>query len=175
MKKLVFALFVVVSCSAMAIPAFALPQGGENEIEVSAGYFRAVGTGSGTFNGDLLFGRYFDNPAWEVGIRQGFNHSQRDKSPDFWTATTAPFVSYHFRNLLANEAVPFIGGQLGAVWNDEDFTGTIAPDAGIKFYIGDNTYFVTRYRYEWFFDKFKTVDETTDASHVVTAGLGFNW
>ena len=174
MKRIVFGLFLSFMCLAIAVPAFAMPQGGTNEIEVNAGYFRALGTGGGTFNGDVMYGIYLDDPAWEIGLRQAFNYVQRRRASNFWTATTAPFVNYHIRGVM-DGVVPFVGGQLGAVWNDDDFTGTVGPDAGLKFYMSDSTYMVTRYRYEWFFDKFETIDETAGANHVVTVGLGYNW
>lgn len=77
---------------------------------------------------------------WEVGIRQGFFYTLSDEASDVWRATTTPFIDYHFRDGTNEQTiVPFVGGFVGAVWNESDFTGAIGPEAGLKAYMSDST------------------------------------
>ena len=59
-------------------------------------------------------------------------------------------------------------------WN---LYGTAGPAVGFKHYLSDNTAVVTRYRYEWYFDKlsFKDATDTADGNHVVTVGMSYSW
>ena len=93
-----------------------------------------------------------------------------------WAATTAPFVRYHFLGLSENRIVPFLGAFLGAVWNDNDITGTLGPEAGIKFFVTEQAFIQTRYRYAWFFDDFESADNQSDnGNHVISVGIGYFW
>lgn len=96
-----------------------------------------------------------------------------------WNAVTSPLLNYHFVGdspLAVNKnVVPYLGGFVGAVWNDEDFTGTVGPQAGVKLYVTPSTFVAANYRYEWFFDEVGDANDTQDANHVVTVGLGYNW
>jgi hypothetical protein len=97
-----------------------------------------------------------------------------DDQRDVWTATTAPFLRYHFP--VSETVLPFVGGSLGLVWNDRDATGTLGPNVGGKFFFNDQTYFTTAYRYEWFFDSIKTAsNDRSHANHVLNLGIGFVW
>jgi len=153
----------------------AQPVAGNQEIEGSANFFRPLGQRAGTFNADLAYGLYLDNPAWQVGIRQSYNLlHDRDRS-DLWSLTTVPYLDYHF--LGWEQWVPFVGGFVGATYNDRDITGTIGPQAGIKAFISPSTFVSFRYRYEWFFDKLRSSDvrDTSGANHVGTIGIGYTW
>ena len=154
-------------------PVYAAPVAGDNEIEASGGLFHAQGSDSGALTADLSYGKYL-TPGWELGLRQGLNYNFIDDHRDQWTATTTPFVNYHF--VLSDTFVPFLGAFIGPVWNDRDISGTIGPAAGLKIFLNEQTYLGLRYRYEWFFNSFKTVaDERTDGNHVTTLGIGFVW
>ena len=39
-------------------PSYGAPVGGDNEIEVSGGFFHAQGTDTGSFNADIAYGYY---------------------------------------------------------------------------------------------------------------------
>lgn len=176
---------------AIAVSAFVLSLAGEvvqaqplandNEIQVTGGYFRPIGTGDGTFNAQISYGYFPGTAAWEVGIRQAITVNQIDEAPDTWVATTTPFVDYHFLGdkLFGldwrQDLVPFIGGFIGAVWNDDDFTGTVGPSAGMKFFFNSQTFLSARYNYEWFFDELDQFNDTLDANHVLTISLGYLW
>lgn len=151
----------------------AAPLAGANEVEVAGGFFHSQGADTGALNADLAYG-YYLTPGWELGLRQSLNYNFVDDARDVWTATTAPFLNYNFR--LGERILPFLGGFIGLVWNDRDATGTIGPNAGVKIFLTDQTYFTTRYRYEWFFDELEEIRRNRSrGNHVVNFGLGFVW
>jgi opacity protein-like surface antigen len=173
MRSFAARLIAALSLILLACPAQAAPVAGDNEIEASAGLFHAQGSDSGALTADLSFGKYL-TPGWNAGLRQGLNYTFIDDARDHWVATTTPFLNYHFR--LSDTVLPFLGAFIGAVWNDQDITGTLGPAAGVKFFVHDQTYLGLRYRYEWFFDSLKAAaNNRDDGNHVVTLGIGFVW
>ena len=149
------------------------PRDGSNELLVSGGFFHSQGSDSGNLNLDLSYG-YHLTPGWELGFRQALNYNFIDDSRDVWNATTAPFVNYNLR--LTDIVVPYLGTFLGLAWNDRDATGTIGPQTGIKFFIHDAAFLNLGYRYEFFFDKLKQIDNNaSDGNHVFNIGVGFHW
>ena len=151
----------------------AATSGGASEIQVSAGLFHAQDSDSGNLNADLSYG-YYLTPAWQLGIRQALNYNFIDDGSDFWLASTAPFINYHFR--LTDIIVPYLGAFIGLVWNDRDATGTIGPQAGVKFFVHDRTFLNLGYRYEFFFNRIDAIDNnTSDGNHVFNVGIGFTW
>lgn len=158
-----------------ATPAKAVPSAGDNEVAGGAAYVRTVGAGSGGFNFDAYYGKYLDDPSLQVGIRQGFVYLQDDQVKDVWNATTTPFLNYHFISPGSN-LVPYLGGFGGVVWNEDDFTGTIGPNAGLKAFVSDSTFLGVNYRYEWFFDEIGEGEgDHQDANHVTSVNFGYLW
>lgn len=148
------------------------PVAGDNEIEIAGGGFHRQGSSSGAFSADLKYG-YFLTPGWEVGLRQGLNYSLIDNGRDFWTATTTPFIHYNFN---FGKFVPYVGGSIGAVYNDRDASGVAGPNAGLKVFFDDQTFLSLGYRYEFFFSRFKDIDNNTSrGNHVANIGIGFAW
>lgn len=155
------------------VPSYGVQVQGDSELQLSGGFFHAQDSDTASITLDGSYG-YFFTQALEGGIRQGLNYTFIDDADDPWTATTIPFVDYHF--LFHHSFVPFVGGFGGIVWNDDDITGTIGPEGGFKFFLNDQTFIVTRYRYEWFFTELDLADDSAgDGNHVVTLGLGFVW
>jgi hypothetical protein len=154
-------------------PVIAAPTDGASEVQASAGFFHAQGADSGSLNFDLSYG-YYLTPGWQLGIRQALNYNFIDDSRDFWLASTTPFVNYHFR--LTDIIVPYLGGFMGLVWNDRDATGTIGPQAGVKFFVHDRTFLNLGYRYEFFFNRLEAIDNNASrGNHVLNLGIGFTW
>jgi hypothetical protein len=170
-------LAILVTGVLAARPAAAGPVADDNELLLSGGFFHGQDSDFSNVNLDLSWGRYFSNPAFQLGILQALNWSIIENAEDPWAATTAPFFHYHFLGLGENNnVVPFLGAFLGAVWNDDDATGTVGPDAGLKFFVTDSTFIQTKYRYEWFFNDFEaTDDEADEGNHVVSLGIGYVW
>ena len=157
----------------------AQPRAHDREVQASGGIFHAQGSDSGTISADLSIGKYLDDPAWQVGFRQGLNYSFIDNGTDVWTATTVPYFQYHFRDFTPdNRTLPFIGGFAGAIWNDRDITGTLGPEIGVKFFMTKQTFASVRYRYEWFFSDLSlggVTNNRSDGNHVGTFGIGYLW
>jgi len=173
---------LLTACAALLLgalaakPALAGPASNDNELLLAAGFFHGQGSDLSNLNVDLSFGRFLNNPAWQIGLLQTLNWTIIDDAEDPWAATTAPFVRYHFLGSGESRVVPFLGAFLGAVWNDDDITGALGPEAGLKFFVTDQTFIQTRYRYEWFFDDFEQVgDESDDGNHVISVGIGYVW
>jgi hypothetical protein len=167
------AFFALLAVMLVTTPAQSAPVGGDNEVEAAAGFFHAQGSDSGSFNVDLQFGRYL-TPGWEIGIRQALNYNFIDDGRDSWVATTTPFLVYNFH--FNDYVIPFLGVAAGIAYNDNDITGTLGPQAGVKIFLSDQTYLGLRYRYEWFFNKLNRADNNADqGNHVATIGIGFVW
>lgn len=169
----IFGTAVLVGWLLGAATVNAAPTDGASELQVSAGFFHAQGSDNGSLNVDLSYG-YYLTPGWQLGLRQAINSTFIDDGHDFWLASTAPFINYHFR--LTDIIVPYLGGFIGLVWNDRDATGTIGPQAGVKFFVHDRTFLNLGYRYEFFFNRIEAIDDNTSrGNHVFNLGIGFNW
>ncbi|MCB0358773.1 MAG: outer membrane beta-barrel protein [Bdellovibrionales bacterium] len=172
-------LFVLVLICSIASQATAQPRPFSHEVEGSAGFFHAQDADTGTINADVSYGYYLGDQAWQVGIEQGLDWKIVDDQEDVWTASTVPFLNYHFlTDDPSNTVIPFIGVFGGAIYNDDDGTGTIGPRAGVKIFVSDNTFVGAKYRYEWFFDDLdldNISDESSEGNHVVAISLGYNW
>ena len=153
--------------------AEAAARGGSSEAQVSGGFFHSEGSDEGSLSADLSYGFFF-TPGWQVGFRQALNYNFIDDRRDFWVATTSPFINWHFP--VTDIIVPYIGTFLGVVWNDRDATGTLGPQAGVKFYVHEGAFLNLGYRYEFFFSRVETIDDnSTRGNHVFNIGIGFNW
>jgi hypothetical protein len=164
---------ILVLC--FAIGSYAVQSAGNKEIQLSGGFFHANDTDVGTVTLDASYGYYLTN-VWQIGVGQTLNYNINDNASDTWTASTIPFVHYHIRGLSTNDTFqPFLGAFAGAVYNDDDATGTAGPAAGFKAFMNETTFLVTKYRYEWFFNDVELGDvtDTTRGNHIVTLGLGF--
>lgn len=159
---------------------------GNKDLQLNVSFFHASDSDSGTLTGDGSVG-YFLSDTFEVGFRQAIASTFIEDGSDVWLATTAPFLRYNFNYDRDQQVIPYIGAFLGGVWNDEDITGTLGPEAGLRFFAGENVYFSTQYRYEWFFDDleldsgtinddFEIVEEnSSDGNHIATVGIGYTW
>jgi hypothetical protein len=175
MKKVFLSLVscVLISFLAGAINVNAAPRQGASELQVSGGLFHAEGSDVGNLNLDLSYGWYL-SPGWQLGFRQAVNYNFIDDASDQWIATTAPFVNYHFR--VTDIIVPYLGAFIGAAWNDRDVTGTIGPQGGVKFFVHEQAFLNLGYRYEWFWNRFRRIeDESDNGNHVFNIGIGFTW
>ena len=153
--------------------AKAAPGAGASELQAAGGFFHAEGSDSGSLNADLSYG-YYLTPGWQVGFRQAVNYNFIDDRRDFWIATSSPFINYNFR--LTEVIVPYLGAFIGLVWNDRDTTGTAGPQGGVKFFVHDRAFLNLGYRYEFFFNRIKAIeDNASRGNHVFNIGIGLTW
>jgi hypothetical protein len=164
---------VVIALALVPVQSFSAPVARDSEVEVAGGFFHSQGSSNGNFNGDLHYG-YYLSPGWEVGLRQAVNYQFISHQRDVWTATTTPFLFYNFR--FSDKFIPYIGPDIGIVWNDRQITGTLGPNAGLKIFLSDQTFLNLGYRYEWFFHRIEDVpNHTNNGNHVANIGIGFVW
>jgi len=167
------AIAVVIGSLLVGGSAIAAPTQAASELQLSAGFFHAQGSETGNLNADVSYG-YYLTPGWQLGFRQALNYNFIDDHRDFWIATTTPFLNYNFR--LTDIIVPYLGGFIGLAWNDRDATGTIGPQAGVKFFVHDRTFLNLGYRYEFFFNRFEAIeDNASRGNHVFNIGIGLTW
>lgn len=167
---------VSILITGIAGTAQAAQKSGDSSLQLGGGFYHAQGAEVGTLNLDIGYG-YFSTVNWEIGILQTVGYSFIDDADDVWSASTIPFVNYHFRGLSLNDTFqPFIGVFIGASYNEDDITGTMGPQVGFKSFVNDSTYIMVKYRYEWFFDELsidEIEDTSSDGNHVVSLGVGF--
>src|SRR5438093_6607830 len=116
--------------------SYAAPVAGDSELEAGGRFTHSQGTDIGNFTPDVSYG-YYLTPGWEVGIRQALSYNFIDGVRDQWCAMTTPFLLYNFN---FGRFVLFLGLAGGIVWNDQKVTGTLGFNAGIKFFLSDQTY-----------------------------------
>lgn len=180
MKKRSFILTVVIVffilLTGFMAASYASQSSGDNTMQLSGSFTHAQGADSGVLNLDIAYGRLLTDSI-ELGLLQYLGYSFIDGGDDIWTASTIPYINYHFSGLSdSGNFLPFIGAFIGASYNDEDTTGTIGPQVGFKSFVNDSTFLLTKYRYEWFFDELTVNDiddSSSDGNHVVTLGVGF--
>lgn len=173
-RNSIYAVIGAVALIASA-PAYTYQDTGDKEVEFTGGFSHQDGTDVGTLNVDASLG-YYVAPRVNVGVRQTLSYSFVDDGNDTWTASTIPFVNYNFDT--GNPRFrPFVGAFAGMAYNDDDSTGTMGPALGFKYFVSDNSAFVMRYRYEWYFDDltFNDATDTADGNHIVTVGLSYLW
>jgi hypothetical protein len=172
MKIVSLAGLLLAGAMLMPAPTLAAPVDGDHEIQISGGAFHAQGSDLGSFNIDLSYG-YFLTPGWELGLRHAYNYVFNDKGSDVWNMSTTPFILYNFPLGIF---VPYLGGSIGAAYNDRDITGVIGPNAGLKVFFNSQTFLNVGYRYEYFFSDFEGInDNSNTGNHIGTIGIGFVW
>lgn len=178
MKKYYLVPAVAMLLAVMTTPAYSAQNAGDKSLQLGGGFFHSQGTDAGTLTADVAYG-YYATKNVELGIAQTLGYSFIDGADDEWTASTAPFVNYHFLGLSDNDVFqPFIGAFIGAVYNDNDVVGTVGPQVGFKSYVNDSTFIAVKYRFEWFWDDMELRDgssDDSDGNHIVSVGVGFNF
>jgi hypothetical protein len=151
---------------------------GDRMLQGSLGFFHQQGSDQGTLSIDVTYSKFVTS-VWELGVSQGVGVAFLDGADDIWSGSTIGIANYHFRP--GNNVSPFVGAFVGASYNENDSTGTIGPNLGVKALVGENAFVLLRYRYEWFFDSLKLSnidmvgDNRSDGNHVVTVGLGYRF
>jgi hypothetical protein len=150
-----------------------------SELQISGSVMAVEGDAkTGTVTGDIAYGRYI-SPKWEIGARQMLGYSINDPFEDVWVGSTTAFFNYHpWAEVPGKRLQPFIGAFAGLGYSDVDFTGTIGPIFGLKYFFDSSTFFLVQYRYEYYLEELDAGDETDDfdtGNHAVSMGVGFKW
>ena len=148
-----------------------------------AGTFELTLSGSGSSNEDVDAGSfgigasfgYFPVDQLEVLVRQTLNYNDANLGGTSVNATTAVAVDYHFD---LDRFQPFVGAAVGYFYGDSDVDETFfgGPEAGLKYFVKDDTFIYGLASYQFFFDDFDDADEVfDDGSFVYQVGIGFTW
>lgn len=161
-----------------ATSAFAAPLANDNDFSGAISFGMVNKQHTGNLSGDLSLSRYFGLGGLkkvlpQVGIRQGISYNFIENSRDQWALDTSGFVNL---NLITNEEarlVPYVGTGLGVSYNDEDYSGNVSPEAGVKIFLDDagQTYVGLAYRYLWDFSD----TDIQDGSHNAFLRVGYVW
>jgi len=92
-------------------------------------------------------------------------------------ASTRLAVDLHFPMGDHDEFVPFIGANIGYVYGDSvQDTGEAAPEAGIKYYVNNNTFVFLSVEYQFFFNSNSNASQSfSDGQFVYGLGIGFRF
>ena len=151
-----------------------------------AGTFEATLTGSGTSNEDIDSGGfqvqgtigYFVLDGLEILFRQGLGYADNDDvtgGSTSVTASSAVALDYHFD---LDRFQPFIGVGIGYSYGDSDVDETMfaGPEAGLKYFVKDDTFLYGLVQYQFFFDETDDIDDNAnDGSFLYAIGVGFTW
>lgn len=148
------------------------PEAGSWELILGAGGSNNKDFDSGGFNLNAELGYYF-TPAIEAGLRQGVTYAETDGDSASSLATSV-FADYHFD---FGALRPFIGASVGAVYgNSVEETFAAGPEAGIKWYVKDETFIYGRATYEFIFEDSDDADDSfDDGRFTYVVGIGFNF
>ena len=146
------------------------------------GTFELTLSGNGSSNEDVDAGSfgisgsfgYFVADQLEILGRQTLAYSDFNAGTSV-NASTAVAVDYHFD---LDRFQPFIGASIGYTYGDSDVDETFfaGPEAGLKYFVKDDTFIYGLASYQFFFDDFVDADEVfDDGSFVYQVGIGFTW
>ena len=92
------------------------------------------------------------------------------------SVSLASFTSFRFLFGTCIRRLPYVGGSIGAAYNDRDISGLIGPNAGLKVLFNSQTFLNVGYRYEYFFSDFEGINNNSNTgNHIGTIGIGFVW
>jgi hypothetical protein len=110
----------------------------------------------------------------ELGIRQSVNGAVIDDGDDSWNGSSRFYADYHFGDAMA---VPFIGANIGGIYGEGvNDSGSAGLDAGLKFYVKDDTFIMLLAEYQFLFSDADEIDDQfDDGAFFYTLGVGFNF
>ncbi|SDU23034.1 porin family protein [Halopseudomonas salegens] len=153
------------------------PEKGDREFSISGtgNSDRNMDSGSFGVTGDL--GWYMQDHM-VAGFRQSINYASIEGESikdDFWNGSTRGYFNYQF---MTERARPFIGASLGGIYGDGVKDSAFAGlEAGVKYYVRDKTYLLTRVEYQFLFSSTSEASDSfqDDGVWAYTVGLGYNF
>lgn len=126
--------------------------------------------GDASINFDL---GYYLTEEWIASFRQSASYA--DTGEDHATnASTRVALDYQFDT---GNLRPFLGVNIGYIYGEGvNDTWAAGPEAGLKWYVKDETFIFGRAEYQFFFEDSDEVDEAfDDGQFIYTIGIGFNF
>jgi hypothetical protein len=119
--------------------------------------------------------QYYVSEHIEPGFRQTIDWFDPENGSSRTTGTSRIALDVNFPMGLVR---PFIGVSYGLAYGD-DINGTdnlLAPEAGIKFYIGERAFLVIGIEFDAVFGSWSELDDAwNDADVLSTIGVGYYW
>ena len=148
------------------------------------GTFELTLSGSGSSNEDVDSGSFgigaslgwFPLDQLELLGRQTLSYADSDQVEGGSTsviATSAVALDYHFD---FDRFQPFIGVAVGYFYGDADVDETFfgGPEAGLKYFVKEETFLYGLVSYQFFFDEADEINNSfDDGSFVYQVGIGF--
>ena len=161
-------------------PAFA--QEGGMDVGPSAGSWEFTFGGTGVSDNELDNTQLsFDGSAGYymtrnllLDVRQGIAF---EDIGDNNVLSTRVAVDYHFDLDNAGRWRPFVGGNIGGIYGSAvNDSGIAGVEAGLKWYVKNETFLFGRGEYAWSFDSGNDVDDNfEDGQFLYTFGIGMNF
>ena len=119
---------------------------------------------------------YFFNENIEVGVRQSVNYTDIGV-PASLNASTRVAADFHLPLGDQNQFVPFGGVNFGYVYGDNvRDTWELAPEAGLKFFVGPDAFLFGQVEYQFFFRSGSGLNGGfKNGQFVYTLGIGFRF
>lgn len=160
MNKLIIALFSVFAFVGFAKADF---QKGDWALTLSGGGNSTKNLDNSSFNLNVA-PSYFLTNEFELGVRQTVSYN------DGFDGSTTAFVDFNVR-LENKNLVPYVGVSLGYSYGDStDDSWTLAPEAGLKYFVNDTTYLYGNVSYA-----FDLNDGFDAGGFVYGVGIGFKF
>jgi hypothetical protein len=108
-----------------------------------------------------------------VGIRQSAGAADLGDDSS-WSGATRVFADYHFGRA---DTQPFVGANIGGIYGDGvDETFFAGPEAGLKYFVKEETFVTVQAEYQVFFDNSSEAESNfDDGAFVYSAGIGINF
>lgn len=155
--------------SAISLGVLAEPKTGDQLLTLSG-----AGASNKDFNTNAFalgfdYGKYISREA-VVGVRQNVGIADTGDDNN-WNGSTRLFYDYHFGT---TEWRPFVGANIGGVYGDGvNETFLAGPEAGVKYFVKEETYVQLQAEYQFFFDSgSEAKDNYDDGSFVYGLGMG---
>ncbi|MBU6954069.1 MULTISPECIES: hypothetical protein [unclassified Hahella] len=166
-------LITAISLIAIPVAAYSAPDVGTQEFSISGSGSSDKDFDSNIFSMDGAYGQYL-SPDAEIGVRQSVSVSDNEGEESVWNGSTRVFYDYH---LGRDNLRPYLGANLGYIYGesvDESFIA--APEAGLKYYVADNTFVVGQVEYQFLFEDADEADNRfSDGVFVYSVGMGYNF
>lgn len=165
-------IFAAACIAVVPLGAAAAPSMGDRVFTLSGSGSSDDSLDNNVFNASFDIGQFMTEQTL-VGIRQSAGVVDTEAGSS-WNGSTRVFADYHFD---LNDWQPFLGANVGGVYGDGvDETFFAGPEAGVKYYVKNDTFVQVQAEYQVFFDNSNDVENNyDDGAFVYSAGIGFNF
>jgi outer membrane protein W len=179
--------FWIAALGLLLVPAAAAQAAHDDDTwgNLHAGTWELTLTGSGASNQDFDSGGfgvqaslgYFILDQLELQGRQVISYADTDNVAGGGTnvaLSSAVAIDYHFD---LDRFQPFVGVGVGYNYGKNvNDTGFIGPEAGLKYFVKDDTFIYGLVQYQFFFNSGNDLtDNFDDGSFLYAIGIGFTW